>query len=146
MSDPALSTASLQAGRSSPAAAILAAANRLLPDLQQGARVDSTRLRTALETAFGGSDGRSVGLEIRLRRLRGGHRPVPAQIRSGDARARRIGHHAAGNAGESLGPLSDPHPPLGGEPRTAAILDAGRSGISDSGRPTNIGTSVNCER
>jgi hypothetical protein len=60
MSDPALSTASLQAGRSSPAAAILAAANRLLPDLQQGARVDSTRLRAALETAFGGSDAEGL--------------------------------------------------------------------------------------
>ncbi len=56
MSDPALSTTSLPAGRPSPAAAILAAATRLLPDLQQGARVDSTRLRAVLEAAFGASD------------------------------------------------------------------------------------------
>ena len=56
MSDPALSTAGLPAGSPSSAVAILVAANRLLPDLQQGARVDSARLRAALEAAFGGTD------------------------------------------------------------------------------------------
>ncbi len=56
MSDPALSASTLPAGRPSSGAAILAAANHLLPDLQQGTRVNSTRLRAALEAAFGGSD------------------------------------------------------------------------------------------
>lgn len=38
------------------ASAILAAAERLLPDLVRGAAVDARALRSAMETAFGGSD------------------------------------------------------------------------------------------
>ena len=59
MSDPARIPASL-AVRPSPAVAILAAAHRLLPDLQQGARIDSGRLRAALESVFGGSDAEGL--------------------------------------------------------------------------------------
>ncbi|MGD9845194.1 MAG: strawberry notch-like NTP hydrolase domain-containing protein [Hyphomicrobiaceae bacterium] len=44
------------ASSSNPAAAILAAANLLLPHLERGARIDAATLRTALETAFGASD------------------------------------------------------------------------------------------
>jgi len=39
-----------------PAAAVLAAANLLLPMLERGARVDAPALRAAMETAFGASD------------------------------------------------------------------------------------------
>ena len=59
MSDPARITAGLPV-RPSPAAAILAAARQLLPELQQGARIESTRLRAALESAFGGSDAEGL--------------------------------------------------------------------------------------
>jgi hypothetical protein len=48
-----------QAAPISPAcsvSAIIAAAERLLPNLERGQRVDATILRTAMETAFGGSD------------------------------------------------------------------------------------------
>ncbi|MDF2113970.1 strawberry notch family protein [Roseiarcaceae bacterium H3SJ34-1] len=44
------------ASSSNAAAAILAAANLLLPHLERGARIDAATLRTALETAFGASD------------------------------------------------------------------------------------------
>ena len=44
------------ASSANPAAAILAAANLLLPHLERGARIDATTLRAALETAFGASD------------------------------------------------------------------------------------------
>ena len=39
-----------------PAARILAAARLILPDLEQGRRIDAAMLRKAMETAFGGSD------------------------------------------------------------------------------------------
>ena len=44
------------ASSANPAAAILAAANLLLPHLERGVRIDAATLRTALETAFGASD------------------------------------------------------------------------------------------
>ena len=59
MSDPARIPASLTV-RTSSAVAILAAARQLLPDLQQGGRIDSGRLRMALESAFGGSDAEGL--------------------------------------------------------------------------------------
>jgi hypothetical protein len=59
MSDPARIPAS-QAVRPSSAAAILAAAQQLLPDLQQGTRIDAGRLRAVLESAFGGSDAEGL--------------------------------------------------------------------------------------
>jgi predicted RNA methylase len=59
MSDPARTPVSL-AVRPSPAAAILAAARQLLPDLQQGVRIESPRLRAAMESAFGGSDAEGL--------------------------------------------------------------------------------------
>ncbi|WP_413991198.1 strawberry notch-like NTP hydrolase domain-containing protein [Labrys okinawensis] len=52
-------TAAVQAAPISPAcsaSAIITAAERLLPHLERGQRVDATILRTAMEAAFGGSD------------------------------------------------------------------------------------------
>ncbi|OYY88392.1 MAG: methylase [Rhizobiales bacterium 35-66-30] len=48
--------ASPLASSANPAAAILAAANLLLPHLERGAWIDAATLRTALDTAFGASD------------------------------------------------------------------------------------------
>ena len=54
---PAAPAASLQLGSSaSPAAAILAAAERILSHLEQGRAVDAPMLRSAMEAAFGASD------------------------------------------------------------------------------------------
>ncbi|MEH3099686.1 strawberry notch family protein [Sphingomonas adhaesiva] len=52
---PGLPAALIPLGRD-PAAAILAAANLLLPHLERGATVDIAMLRAAMETAFGASD------------------------------------------------------------------------------------------
>jgi hypothetical protein len=52
-----------QAAPISPAcsvSAIIAAAERLLPNLERGQRVDATILRVAMETGFGGSDCRAA--------------------------------------------------------------------------------------
>jgi predicted RNA methylase len=43
-----------------PAAAILAAAGRILPHLERGQRVDATLLRSTMEAAFGASDASGV--------------------------------------------------------------------------------------
>ncbi len=60
MSNTAATAAGLAAAprllASSPAGAILSAAERLLSDLERGRRVDATALRAAMEHAFGGSD------------------------------------------------------------------------------------------
>ncbi|HUY03608.1 MAG TPA: class I SAM-dependent methyltransferase, partial [Rhodocyclaceae bacterium] len=60
MTSPTGSTAAHAAAPTSSlscsADAIRSAAERLLPDLQQGRRIDAARLRAAMETGFGGSD------------------------------------------------------------------------------------------
>ncbi len=82
-------------------------------------------LRAAMEYAFGASDADwRLGLEDRLRRLRGGYGPVPSEIRTGHPRQGRVtGRHAA-HAGEDRGPSPHPHAPLRGEPGAPAVLDA----------------------
>ncbi len=81
------------------------------------ARRDGARLRRL-------RCGRRMGLEDRLRLLRGGDGSVPAQIRPGYVRQGRITCRHAADAGQDRRASPDAYAPLRGEPGAPAILDA----------------------
>ncbi len=86
--------------------------------------IDARVLRAAMEDALGGSDAEgAVGLEGRLRGVRGRAGPVSASVRPGDARpAGRCARLAM--LGKVAALAADPHAALGGEPGDPAVLDA----------------------
>ena len=78
---------------------LIHAATLLAQLLGQGRALDSRALRSAMETAFGGTDAEGAWLwKDAYEALRGGAGAVPAQIRGGDARPRRLGRGDARNA------------------------------------------------
>ena len=111
--------------------ALVAAAGLLLADLERGRAIDAQALRAAMIAAFGGSDAEGVwDLEDRLRRLRGGANPVPAQVRARHARTGCVTIGVPRHAGQAGGAASVAHAPLGGEPGAPAVLDARSSSAS----------------
>ena len=132
MSDTAASATGLTAAprllASSSADAIFLAAERLLPDLERGHRVDAAVLRAAMEHAFGGSDADGAWIwklaydaceaaqVLFLRKFGPAMRAAP--FACGDAR----------HAGEARCAASQPHTPFRGEPGASAVLDADRAG------------------
>ena len=72
---------------------------------------------------------RRLGLEERLRRLRGRGRPVPAPVRRRDGRARRDARRPAGDAGQGRRPAAEPYAALGGERDLPAVLHAAPPGV-----------------
>ena len=109
-------------------AALAAAASMLLADLEHGRAIDARALRTAMIAAFGGSDAEGrLGLEDRLRFLRSGANPVPAQVRARHARTGCVAIGVPAHAGQAGGAAADTHAPVRGEPGAPAILDAHRT-------------------
>jgi hypothetical protein len=68
------------ADRPDRAAAMLLAADLLLPSLERGRVIDTNDLRAAMTQAFGGSDAeRFLALEGRIRRLRSNPASLPVK-------------------------------------------------------------------
>jgi hypothetical protein len=104
-------------------------ARLLLPHLERGHRIDAFALRAAMERAFGGSDAagawdwktaydaREAATVLFLRKF---GPAIRAQATSPAGQLQMLGKVAAS---------AHPYAPIPGEPGTAAVLDADRSGL-----------------
>ena len=85
-----------------------------------------------------------MGLEDGLRRLRGGDRSVPAEVRPRHARADSICRRHAADAGQDRGASPHPHAPVRGEPGAPAILAADRPSALRQAPPPRSHRPMSC--
>ena len=108
-----------------PAARILAAARLILPDLEQGRRIDAAMLRKAMETAFGASDA-SGAWDWKTAYEACEAATVLFLRKFGPAIRAKAASPTA--MLPMLGKLAGLLPPLRGEPDVPAVLDTDRIG------------------
>ena len=110
------------------AASLICAARLLLPHLERGQAIDARTLRAAMEDGFRRQRCRwRLGLEVRLRCLRGGASALPPQVRACHPGARPDARRPARDAGQAGGADAVADTALRGEPGFSTILDADRA-------------------
>ena len=107
-------------------ARILHAANLSVPDLAKGRRIEAAALRSAMETACGGSDAEAPEFGVTPIRPVKRYRSCSYEIRLLHAPPGHKAGDASGDAGACWLPFSHADAPVRSQPCLSTILDADR--------------------